>query len=69
MDSLRATLEVTLGKIIPEKSYQKAGTESLNMGAFRVLMTEPENRDPGKRRRCTLGLGVACLYQVSKGLS
>lgn len=52
MDSLRATLEVTLGK-----SYQKAGTESLNMGAFRVLMTEPEKQGSRKKEKVYSGSG------------
>lgn len=39
------------------KSYQKAGTESLNMGAFRVLMTEPEKQGPRKKEKVYSGSG------------
>lgn len=35
-----------------KKSDQKSGTESFNMGAFRVTMTEPEIQEP-QEGRCT----------------
>lgn len=67
MNSLLATLEVTLGK---KKLYQKASTEPLNMGAFRAMMTELEIQEPQEERsRCILGLDGVCLSRVSKGLS
>lgn len=42
-----------------KRSDQKPGTEPFNMGAFRVMMTEPETQKPQEERRCPPQTGHA----------